>query len=156
MAPTVVPWSCAIFASQSPDTTDPAMNSMWLTADGGQRDQMSQPKVVIDAQGRKDVERKPLSSSHEAAFIVGRLFGENTPGHGQLNNLHWFPAATTAFGWYIEGWLDITHPNVPFSKLAYDPAGSEQDFLAMRKRLRTVEHHVIADRIMAQQMIAPP
>jgi hypothetical protein len=83
------------------------------------------------------------------------MFGETT-GKGQLGNLHRFPGSEVAFGDFIEGWLDITHPKAPFAKLAFDNSGSKEDFLNMRLRVTRVLEAFARDRDRAKAMQAPP
>lgn len=125
--------------------------SIWFTADGGQRDVMT--PLALDSTGV--ARRTPLSPpSNEAGFIVPRLFGEpRGTGQGELGNLHRTPAASVANGHLIEGWLDITHPQVGFANPSYDPfTGSEQDYQNMRKRIARVEELFKQERQIANAM----
>lgn len=133
--------------------SNPATNSIWLTADGGQRDVMTPLAVGADGWASREPKTPP---SDEAAFLVPRMFGGSVPGKAMLANLHRTPGAEVPNGYFIEGWLDITHPSVSFSKLGYDSLGTEQDFLDMRKRVTAVVEAFAADRARAKQMQAPP
>jgi hypothetical protein len=132
--------------------SNPAMLSLWLTADGGQRDVMT--PLALNSRG--EAQREPKTPpSDEAAFIVPRMFGE-TSGKGQLGNLHRLPGVDVAFGHFIEGWLDITHPEVKFPKEAFDNSGSKEDFLNMRIRVTRVLQAFARDSETAKAMQGKP
>ncbi|MEM9692938.1 MAG: hypothetical protein AAGA56_10360, partial [Myxococcota bacterium] len=124
-------------------------NGLWLMADGGQPDRTG----PLQIQGR-GVVRRPYSPppSFEAAFIVPR-FLHRSSGPAQLRNQFIYPG-TESGGYHVRGFSDITHPQVPFSSVAYSNLGSEQDYLAMKTLIRKMRPLVDADRKRGKALLA--
>ena len=128
---------CGVVVHASPNSGD-----LWLTADGGQPDRTSE--FMLGHMGWARQYGPP--PSREGAYVVPRLFRTDGQGTALLRNVYIFPCVPPAGGDQVKGWADITHPNVPFSKEAYDGTGTEADFKAMKALLPDVLERVRKDR----------
>lgn len=119
------------------------VGEVWLVADGGQPDRTTD--FQNGPEGWRRYYNKPYTDSREAAYILPRLFHKTTGA--KLGNLYLYPGATLPGGYFLPGWADITHPDVPFRAIAYDKQNSEDGYRKLRKRVLDVRDRVIQDRI---------
>ena len=124
--------------------------STWLGADGGQKNRHT--GLQLDANG--NARRYDYSPSHQAAYLVPRLFTEQGSS-GFLQHLWLFPTATGG-GHEINGWANITHPHTPFYKRNYDRTGKREDYFAMKVLLEALPDRVKKDRDDALDLEYPP
>jgi hypothetical protein len=120
--------------------SDPALNTVWLTADGGQPDRTTPFKE------QNGLWRRYYSppANREAAYIVARLFFGDAAGHGLIGNRFIFPGLTKPGGERLKGWTDITHPAVRFSS-AFTKDITIDHFRAFKTRVREVEERATDD-----------
>lgn len=127
---------------------------VWLTADGGQPDRTSEFKNGTDGWCRYyNAPEGP--DNYQAAYIVPRYFSKVDSSMALLVNRFIFPTDDDR-GYYLKGWIDVTHPKVPFSKPAYDSNGTEADYRALRKRALAIPALVNADRAQCLQKKSLP
>lgn len=120
------------------------VGQVWMVADGGQPDRTTEFKNVD--QGWRRYYNRPYTNpdASEAAYVLPRLYSK--PTGPKLGNLFIWPGETPPSSEFLPGWVDITHPKVPFPHAAYDAEGSEAEWKKARKLVLEVRAKVDEDR----------